>query len=77
MFGFSITFKMNMNLRLMSFVCVCAKLDSQLNQLSSLYSITWKQIKIRFCYRRHSGVKSVSCLISYLRLQSRTLKSDF
>ena len=31
-------------------------LESQLNQLSFLYSTYWKQTKRKLCYRRHSGV---------------------
>ena len=31
-------------------------LESQLNQLSFLYSTSWKQTKRKLCYRRHSGV---------------------
>ena len=33
-------------------------LESQLNQLSFLYSTSWKQTKRKLCYRRHSRVWS-------------------
>lgn len=74
---FFITVKRDMSFRLIlfCFVLFClAKLESQLSQL---YSISWRQTKIRSWYRRCSGVKSQSTfLTSNLHLQSGSLESN-